>query len=91
MQKMKKLWKKLKHWCCKVGLCNLDKCNCDCHDHPKGRSKAYYSSLPPKKEKVALKPNQFRDEVRKDRERHGGGTLKEARERVSKWATLDNS
>ena len=24
-------WRKIKHWLCKVGLCNLDKCNCDCH------------------------------------------------------------
>jgi len=29
---MKKLWKKFKHWCCKVGLCNLNKCKCDCHE-----------------------------------------------------------
>ena len=39
---MKKIWKKIKHWLCKVGLCNLDKCKCNCHEHPKGRSKAYY-------------------------------------------------
>lgn len=49
---MKKIWKKFKHWCCKTGLCNLDKCGCDCHDKPKGRSKAYYptpkvEALPP--------------------------------------------
>ena len=47
---MKNLWKKLKHWCCEVGLCNFDKCSCDCHDKPKGRSKAYYPS--PKAKKV---------------------------------------
>jgi len=23
--------KKIKHWFCKVGLCNLSSCNCDCH------------------------------------------------------------
>jgi hypothetical protein len=44
---MKKLWKKIKHWCCKVGLCNLDKCVCDCHEQPKGRSKAYYKTTTP--------------------------------------------
>ena len=42
---MKKIWKKFKHWCCKVGLCNLDKCNCNCHENPKGRSKAYYPTI----------------------------------------------
>jgi len=42
MKKMKKIWNKIKHWCCKVGLCNLNKCACDCHEQPKGRSKAYY-------------------------------------------------
>ena len=26
------LWRRLKHWVCKVGLCNFDKCKCDCHD-----------------------------------------------------------
>lgn len=45
---MKKLWKKFKHWCCKAGLCNLDKCNCDCH--PQGRSKAYYPTAAKKKQ-----------------------------------------
>ena len=24
-------WRKIKHWLCKVGLCNLDSCTCDCH------------------------------------------------------------
>lgn len=24
--------KKAKHWCCKVGLCRMDTCKCDCHD-----------------------------------------------------------
>ena len=28
---IKKWWKKFKHWLCKVGLCNFDKCKCDCH------------------------------------------------------------
>tara|TARA_Y100000593_G_scaffold95087_1_gene199407 strand:+ start:4380 stop:4667 length:288 start_codon:yes stop_codon:yes gene_type:complete len=23
--------RKIKHWFCKVGLCNLDKCKCGCH------------------------------------------------------------
>jgi hypothetical protein len=58
---MKKIWNKIKHWCCKVGLCNLNKCGCDCHDKPKGRSKAYYPTptaktvlppLPEAKEKL---------------------------------------
>ncbi len=39
-----KWWIKFKHWLCKVGLCNLDKCSCDCHDNPKGRSKAYFAT-----------------------------------------------
>ena len=42
---MKKIWKKFKHWCCKAGLCNLDKCGCDCHCKPKGRSKAFYPTV----------------------------------------------
>ena len=33
------LWKKIKHWLCDVGLCNLDKCACNCHC--KGRAGAY--------------------------------------------------
>jgi hypothetical protein len=24
-------WARFVHWCCKVGLCNLDKCKCKCH------------------------------------------------------------
>jgi len=27
-----KLGKKIKHWFCKIGLCNIDKCKCCCHD-----------------------------------------------------------
>ena len=42
---IKKIWNKIKHWCCKVGLCNLDKCSCDCHDKPRGRSKAYFTTI----------------------------------------------
>ena len=26
-----KWWKKIKHWACKVGLCNLDKCKSSYH------------------------------------------------------------
>ena len=26
------LGKKIKHWFCKIGLCNLDKCKCSCHE-----------------------------------------------------------
>lgn len=33
------LWEKIKHWFCKVGLCNLNKCKCGCHC--KGRSAAW--------------------------------------------------
>ena len=47
---LKKIWNKFVHWCCKVGLCNLDKCACDCHGHPKGRSKAYYPTVKVKAE-----------------------------------------
>ena len=28
---LKKVWNKARHWCCKVGLCNLNKCGCKCH------------------------------------------------------------
>ena len=52
---MKNLWKKFKHWCCKVGLCNLDKCNCDCHETPKGRSKAYYPTVKQARAKAKAK------------------------------------
>jgi len=53
---MKKIWKKFKHWCCKAGLCNLDKCGCDCHDKPKGRSKAYYPTHKANLEQRVLPP-----------------------------------
>ena len=50
---MKKIWNKIKHWCCKVGLCNLDKCVCNCHDKPKGRSKAYFTTVKESRAKKA--------------------------------------
>ena len=28
---LKKTLEKARHWCCKVGLCNLAKCKCKCH------------------------------------------------------------
>ena len=31
-RKIKGWWKKFRHWLCDVGLCNLDKCKCDCHE-----------------------------------------------------------
>ena len=43
-------WIKVRHWLCNWGLCNLDKCSCDCH--PRGRSKAYFPTLPKKAEDV---------------------------------------
>jgi len=52
---MKKIWKKFKHWCCRIGLCNLNKCNCDCHEKPKGRSKAYYPTIKEARAKVRAK------------------------------------
>ena len=27
--------RKIKHWCCGIGLGNLDKCKCCCHDEKK--------------------------------------------------------
>ena len=38
-RKIKGWWKKFKHRLCSVGLCNLDKCKCNCHC--KGRSAAW--------------------------------------------------
>ena len=32
MKILKKIYSKIRHWCCKVGLCNLDTCGCECHD-----------------------------------------------------------
>ena len=32
MKMLKKIYLKIRHWCCKVGLCNLDSCGCECHD-----------------------------------------------------------
>jgi len=51
-------WKKFKHWLCKVGLCNFDKCKCDCHceDKPEGRSKAYYPTAVKPGPKMPLPP-----------------------------------
>ena len=44
-RKIKGWWKKFRHWLCDVGLCNLDKCKCNCHCkcgcHCKGRSAAW--------------------------------------------------
>jgi len=39
-----KWWRKIKHWLCSVGLCNLNKCSCDCHGdcRCKGRAAAYH-------------------------------------------------
>ena len=54
-------WRKIKHWLCKVGLCNLDKCVCDCHDNPKGRSKAYFATA----EKEESSPPEETPKVRK--------------------------
>ena len=55
-KKIKKLWKRFVHWCCKAGLCNLNKCKCKCHC--KGRSAAYYSCkdeiVESKKDEVTL-------------------------------------
>lgn len=33
MKMLKKIYSKIRHWCCKVGLCNFDSCNCDCHEN----------------------------------------------------------
>ena len=58
---IKAWWKKFKHWLCKVGICNLDKCKCDCHcgDKPEGRSKAYYpTAVNPGPEKPPTKAAQ---------------------------------
>jgi len=30
-RKIVKLWNRLRHWFCKVGLCNMNKCKCKCH------------------------------------------------------------
>jgi hypothetical protein len=30
-RKIEGWWKKFRHWLCDVGLCNLDKCKCNCH------------------------------------------------------------
>ena len=36
MKTLKKIYSKIRHWCCKVGLCNFNSCGCDCHeDAPK--------------------------------------------------------
>ena len=24
--------RKIKHWLCKIGICNTKKCDCDCHE-----------------------------------------------------------
>ena len=64
-------WKRFKHWLCKVGLCNFDKCKCDCHceDKPEGRSKAYYPT--PSKAKSVVLPPLPKDPV-KELKREGG-------------------
>ena len=33
MKILKKIYSKIRHWCCKVGLCNFDSCGCDCHEN----------------------------------------------------------
>ena len=32
---LKKAFDKARHWCCGVGLCNMDKCKCKCHNDSK--------------------------------------------------------
>ena len=32
IQKITNKLKKITHWCCGIGLCNLDKCKCKCHE-----------------------------------------------------------
>ena len=46
---LKSVWKKIKHWCCKVGLCNLDKCQNDIHPKELISSQTFSSEqeLPP--------------------------------------------
>jgi|LULM01.1.fsa_nt_gb hypothetical protein len=34
---LKKTWKKIKHWTCKVGLCNIETCKCFCHTKEKNK------------------------------------------------------
>ncbi len=29
---LKKVFNKARHWACKVGLCTLNKCGCNCHN-----------------------------------------------------------
>lgn len=46
MKMLKKIYSKIRHWCCKVGLCNLDSCGCDCHkDEPKKKKNSELNEL----------------------------------------------
>jgi hypothetical protein len=71
-KRLKKIWNKFVHWCCKVGLCNLDKCACDCHGHPKGRSKAFYPTTL-KEAKVTVKADTT--ELKKVVEKHNAPSI----------------
>ena len=33
MKILKKIYSKIRHWCCEVGLCNFDSCGCGCHEN----------------------------------------------------------
>jgi hypothetical protein len=48
--------RKIKHWLCRVGLCNLDKCNCDCHDSEDGDFGERKAEEPPKARKKVFDP-----------------------------------
>jgi len=100
---MKKIYLKIKHWLCKVGLCNLDKCKCDCHeDAPK--YKYYHQTLSP--EDIAPPTGAIEEEATtglanpltegeeieieaKKIKAEKGGTMKNARKKARKNLGID--
>ena len=36
-KKIARAWNKFKHWFCNVGLCNINKCKCFCHEKNEDR------------------------------------------------------
>ena len=44
--------RKIKHWLCRAGLCNFDKCKCDCHEEVALKEEASAEEAPKSRKKV---------------------------------------
>jgi hypothetical protein len=68
MKMLKKIYLKIRHWCCKVGLCNLDSCGCDCHENTPKTTVTSNAFKPHLNEVLADEQENNLKEMTKDRE-----------------------